>query len=200
MSRLKRSSEVGILGICSRRALLCAGGVALLSALCPRHAAASVFRALSLEALLGASARVSLVTTLAAECRYVDIAGSRRIVTDTRVRVERAVAGETTDSELMIRTLGGVVGDQGERVEGEAELALGESGLLFLVRLDGGEHGVVGMAQGHYPLRTDSAGVRRLALSPHLPRVLRSSAIPAGERLAGLSVDAAERLLRTVRR
>jgi hypothetical protein len=185
---------------CSRRTLLRAGCLGVVSALVARNAEASVFRALSLDALIGASARVGVATSLAAECRYAEIAGVRRIVTDTRVRVDRALVGETTDTELLIRTLGGVVGDQGERVEGEAELRINESGLLFLVPLDGGEHGVVAMAQGHYPLRADGAGVHRLALSPRLPRMLRASALPAGERLVGLSVDAAERLIRGVRR
>jgi hypothetical protein len=198
---VKVPSEIRMSESCSRRAFLRAGCFGILSVLATRPAAASVFRAISLETLLQASARVSVVTALAAECRYAEVAGTRRIVTDTRVRMERTLAGVAdSETELMIRTLGGVVGDQGERVEGEALLSLGESGLVFLVPLRSGEQGIVAMAQGHYPLRADAAGVRRLGLSPRLPRMLPSSAVSAGERLLGLSVEAAERLMRQVRR
>lgn len=184
---------------CSRRSLLRAGGVGLAALLLPEAAEASVFRALSIEALVGASERVSLVNALAAECHYQDIAGARRIVTDTRVRVERPIRGSTSESELMVRTLGGIVGNQGERVDGEAALVLGESALLFLLRLEDGEHGVVGMAQGHYPLRADGSGLRRLRLSPRLPPVVRANGVPASARLAGLAIDAAAQLIREAR-
>src|SRR5690606_40884069 len=59
-------------------------------------------------------------TALEATCRFEYIGGKRRIVTDTRFAVEAPLAkAEPGESEVLVRTLGGVIGDLGELVRSE---------------------------------------------------------------------------------
>ena len=74
------------------------------------------------------------------------------------------------ETELIVRTLGGKVGRLGERVDGQAQLVIGEACVIFLLQGPDSVHYVNGMAQGHYPLRGASA--RRLIKSPDLPTIL----------------------------
>jgi hypothetical protein len=166
------------MGQVTRRGLLIGLGTgAALSAFGVR-ASATVARSLTLPALVQSSRRIVVVTALAAESRYEELGRRRRIVTDTRVRVEEALAkGERVESELMVRTLGGSVGRVGELVHGQARLALGQACVTFLLQGPEGLHYVNGMAQGHYPLTQDS--LRRLMKSPDLGELLdaKSSAV-----------------------
>jgi hypothetical protein len=73
------------------------------------------------------------------------------------VHVDTAVAGELgTSAETWVRTLGGVVGNVGQRVEGEAVLTVGRPCLLFLRKgpVDG-FYDVTARAQGQFPLVID---------------------------------------------
>jgi hypothetical protein len=90
----------------------------------------------------------------------------RRIVTYTRVSVGQVVYGPAAPKDVWVRTLGGVVGDIGQRVEGEAVLVPGERSVLFLKATAEGTHHVVEMAQGHYLVRLEG-GAARLRPSPH---------------------------------
>jgi hypothetical protein len=155
----------------------------------PSKASATIVHALSLPALVQGSRRIVVVTALDAESHFEELGRRRRVVTDTRVRVEEAVAkGEGVDRELLVRTLGGAVGRLGERVDGQAQLVIGEPCVTFLLQGPDGLHYVNGMAQGHYPLRGSST--RRLVGSPDLPEILnfQSSAVKA---LAGSELGAA---------
>lgn len=144
-----------------------------------RVAHATTLRALTLEELSQESERILVGTALDASSHWATVGGRRRIVTDTRWRVEDAIAkGAPRDAEVMIRTLGGRVGDVGAIVHGEAELALEEQSVLFLRNLPDGAHRVLGMSQGHYPLRADTERVLRLLASP------RSGEVAASERAA----------------
>lgn len=181
----------------SRRGCLALAGASLACVLDARHAEAAVFRALSLQSLLRASHNVSAVTVLLAECHYVTMGSSRRIVTDTRVQIESALGrGSAGDAEVLVRTLGGVVGERGELVDGQAVLGTGERAVLFLGRSVPGLYFVVGMAQGHYPIRRGEDGTSRLASSPRLPKLLQTSGVGAAELLVGRSVDHARRVIR----
>jgi len=133
-------------------------------------ASATIVRALSLPALVQQSRHIVVVTALDAQSHFEEFGRRRRIVTDTRVRVEEVVAKDkTADRELMVRTLGGAVGDLGERVHGQAQFAFGEPCVAFLLQGPDGLHYVNGMAQGHYPLRE---ATRKLAGSPDLPKII----------------------------
>jgi hypothetical protein len=184
------------MGSLSRRALLGSAAAGALGVLSPARAAASLARGLALEELVRSSARGIVGVPLASECRYADIGGQRAIVTDTRVRVEEHFFARAPESlELIVRTLGGVIGDLGERVDGQAALRLGEPGVVFLSLSRENVEFVTGMAQGHYPLRSDARGVLRLRPSSNLPRLLKPERA-AAFRLSGRDLASVRTLLR----
>jgi hypothetical protein len=156
-------------------------------------ASATVVRSLSLSALVRGSRRIVVVTALGSASHYEELGRRRRIVTDTRVRVDEGIAKtDDLDSELMVRTLGGSVAGVGELVHGQAQLVLGEPCVAFLLQGPDGLHYVNGMAQGHYPLR---GAERRLTRSADLPKILDfdSSAVKA---LVGSELGAASQRIR----
>jgi hypothetical protein len=143
-------------------------------------ASATVMRAMPLSALVQTSRRIVVVTALSAESHFEELGRRRRIVTDTRLRVEEGLAkADGMDSEILVRTLGGAVGELGERVHGQAQLVLGEPCVAFLLQGPEGLHYINGMAQGHYPLTNDTR--RLLQQSPDMPKIVDfdSSAVKA---------------------
>ncbi len=161
----------------------------------PRSAEASVAVLISLEDLTAASTYVVIATAGEQRSAWEETPSGKRIVTYTRMKIDRSVAGPA-ETELWVRTLGGIVDKIGQSVSGEARLATGSRSMLFLSRIDVGLV-VAGMAQGHYPIVDDAAAPAatrpRLAGSPDagmlLPR--RGPTISARERLVGLSVEEA---------
>lgn len=152
----------------------------------PRRAQASIARAVTLKEL-SADSQISVVgTALDAQSRWETVAGRKRIVTTTRLRVNETIAGSAPGAELLVRTLGGQVGDVGQVVHGEALLLIGEDSVLFLADIGGGEHAVSAMAQGHYPIRGT------LRPSPRLSE-LRGVAGSAVQDLVGQSLSEARR-------
>jgi hypothetical protein len=152
-------------------------------------------RTLSLSDLVKRSKSTLLLTGLAKRSSWQTLGGSRRIVTETRARVDELVTGaDPSSAEVLLRTLGGRVGHIGQLVEGEAEIALGEGCLAFLTEFEPLIYGVTAMAQGHYPIVSDARG-RLLAASHRLPALLPgpSSAVT---RLVGRSVAEAVALVR----
>ncbi|MEZ4225093.1 MAG: hypothetical protein R3B13_29340 [Polyangiaceae bacterium] len=158
------------------------------------RATASLARSLSLAEMVRASSSCVLATALAAESRWETIGPNRRIVTTTRVRVHENWGGLTAEGELLVRTLGGRVGDTGQIVHGEAMLLIGQRAGLFLLPEEGGRHALTGMAQGHYPSRRDDRGVERLRRSPRLPELVDDGGAQA--QLAGQSLVDARKLVR----
>src|SRR5689334_11269613 len=131
-----------------RRGVLSLMG-ALAVGLADSRAFASVARGLTLRDLVLKSQSAVLMTGLARHASWQTVGGSRRIVTETRARLDQLVTGaDPSSSEVLVRTLGGRVGQIGQLVEGEAELTLGEACLVFLTELDPLVYGVTGMAQG----------------------------------------------------
>ena len=162
-----------------------------------RAAHATLARGLTLDELVRQTAQGIVATPLEAHCEWATFGRTEVIVTETRVRVEGTLLG-TAPSELLVRVLGGSVGELGVRVDGQAELRLGEPGVLFLT-LAGAEAFVVGAAQGHYPLSRAAQGVARLTPSPRLPRLLKPDG-SAVQRLSGRTLGEAADLVRAVRR
>lgn len=180
----------------SRRGLFVGSGGLLATALLGKPASATIARSLSLQALVRGSRRVAIVTALAAESHFEELGRRRRIVTDTRVRIEEHIAKEELrESEVLVRTLGGSVGRLGELVHGQAQLVLGEPCVAFLLQGPDGLHYFNGMAQGHYPLSGDAG--KRLLRSPDLPELLNfeGSAVKA---LVGSELAPARERIRTV--
>ncbi|MBK8997714.1 MAG: hypothetical protein IPM35_18460 [Myxococcales bacterium] len=158
-----------------------------------RPARASIARALSLRELVRSSERALVGTALDTESRFESVGGRRRIVTYSRLRVEERLGGPGDESELLVRTLGGKVGDVGQVVHGEALLLLGEPALVFLGPSPEGPLVVTAMAQGHYPIRADKRGERRLSPSPRLAELVGDG---AARELAGKRVAEATGLVR----
>ncbi len=163
-------------------------------------AEASVSREIPLPFLARKASRIVVGT--AAESHSVwelDDGGARRIVTYHRVRVERQVSGASA-SEVWVRLLGGTVETIGQRVEGEASLRPGLQALLFLSERRDGTFGVLGMAQGLYPMQAGSDGVARLGRPRFMGILVRGQATQAAHAiLPGKAIDDAVRLIQEAR-
>ncbi len=168
----------------------------------PRPALAAVAVQLSLEELTSASSLVVVATPQEQTSIWEDLPSGRRIVTYTKLKVDRGIVGEP-EQELWVRTLGGVVDKIGQSVSGEARLVPGEKALLFLAKTKEALV-VTALAQGHYRLVQPSSKDQpvRLAPSPDagtlLPR--RGPAISAREELVGKTVDEAVQAISRARR
>lgn len=118
-------------------------------------ARATITEAMDLRALVRDSDHVVLATVISTEARYDHL---DRIVTDATLRVDERMWGPAREgSTVVVRRLGGVLGDVGLRVEGEATFEPGERVILFARTLR--SEGVlrpVGMSQGVLPVRTGS--------------------------------------------
>ena len=134
---------------------------------------ASLSRAVSLEELSRTSTAAALVVPLQQRSEWQ---GSR-IVTLTRVRVERVVAGKNVSSEIEIRTFGGRVGKIGQAVSGEAELVVGQRSLLFLREL--GNHTALVSARAQGMFRIEEGSAPRVVASPHVGHLLPSARMKA---------------------
>lgn len=185
----RRQVLQGIGGVCA--GTLCGlSGVAV-----PRTAWASTARAISLPQLVGLSQHALVGTPTGATSRWETVGGSRRIVTYVTVEVSHPIDGRPPgDTALMVRTLGGTVGDIGQLVHGEARLELGAPSVVFLTTDVDGVLGVTAMAQGHYPLGFDSDKIARLRASPDMPSLVdvKDSAV---QRLVRRTVLEAEQLV-----
>lgn len=176
-----------------RRRALAMLAAALLAMLLPHGAGASLARAVTLPQLVARSEQIVVGTPLEAHGRWETIGGHRRIVTYTRVHVDAAIDGGG-QSEILIRTLGGHVGDIGQVVSGEAVLSIGQTALLFVGRSADGVPAIAAMAQGHFPLGRDAHGTLRLRPSPRLAELVGAQH-SAVRRLVGRSIPEAEQLI-----
>jgi hypothetical protein len=169
-------------------------GIGIATLAWPKAGQATTARAVSLHDLVQRSARIARTTALESSAHTEDIGGTRHIVSYTRLRVDDLIHGASGESEILVRTLGGRIGELGEIVHGEAELALNESCLVFLHTNPDGIEQVTAMAQGHYPLALDAAGAPRLHASRNMPHLL-GSAPSAVAQLNGLRFTEARSLI-----
>jgi hypothetical protein len=170
------------------------GTAAAGAALYTRPGNATLVRGLPLPVLVQRSQRIVVLEPLASSSRYAEIGGRKSIVTDTRVRIHEAWAGNG-DSELLLRTLGGRLDGVGELVHGQPVLELGTRALAFLkLGRDRQEWWTTGMAQGHYPL-TDATQASRLLASRGLPDIVNVET-SAVRRLVGKKLGEARELVR----
>jgi hypothetical protein len=178
-----------------RRGFVRVAALGALGAVFSKQAFASVARAVPLEALTQRSQHVLLGEPLDSYCVWERLGGRKHIVTYTRVRAHELLSGaDPKADELLVRTLGGTVGELGELVHGEAVLQLGHRSVMFVMP-SRDALAVTAMAQGHYPLRRDGAGLERLLRSPHAAELV-GEAGSAVERLPGLQVPEARSLLK----
>lgn len=180
-----------------RRGFVRVAALGVAGSLLGRVARASVARAVPLEALTGRSKHVVLGEPLDSYCVWERIGARKHIVTYTRVRAHEILAGKDPQSEeLLVRTLGGQVGELGELVHGEAVLRIGVRSVVFTMPSQDAL-AVTAMAQGHYPLRRDVAGLERLLRSPQANELIEEAG-SAVKRLPGLQLSEARSLLQQV--
>jgi hypothetical protein len=175
----------------------------------PRSAAASTFIEMTVADLVATSTLVAAGTPLESTSLWEDSEGGRgrRIVTYTRLRIDRIIDG-SPQAEVWVRTLGGHVGDLGQHVDGEAVLVTARPGLFFLSAMPAGTHSVVGMSQGQYPLEAEAGGtVLRLRPPQGLGRLLdklggpkATDRPPARLELVGRTLDDVAQLVAAERR
>ena len=159
-----RAERIGRRGLF---ALVGAGaGAWLVARALPRAAAQAA--PVTLAELRAASDCCVLGRTMAAESRWMVIAGARRIATDHRLQIDEVFEGATEAREITVRTLGGRVGRIGQRAFGEAQLRPGAQAVLFLARIEPGLYVVTDMAGGHFPVeqRAGAMHMRAVAGAP----------------------------------
>jgi hypothetical protein len=179
----------------SRRQVLGTMGLGGAVLALPRLASATLARAITLPELVGLSQFALVGTATDASSRWESVGKTRRIVTYVRLEVTQPIDGRPPpDTALMLRTLGGRVGDIGQLVHGEARFELGKNSVVFLSPDEDGVLGITGMAQGHYPLLTAAGDVARLSSSPNIPALVRIEG-SAVQRLARRTVVEAEGLV-----
>jgi hypothetical protein len=167
----------------------------LMAAAFSADARASVSIAVTWEGLLRESTAAAVVTPAESHGAWEN----GRIWTYTRLHVDRVIAGDlATGSDAWVRTMGGVVGEIGQIVEGEAILAQGQPSLLFLRAGPPGAFELTARGQGQFPVVAAKEGaparlIRNRAAGEILaPRHLVVSTIAtrlAGDVLHDRSVD-----------
>jgi hypothetical protein len=182
----------------SRRSLVLGGLATVAGVATAGRAGASVARALTLGELVHQSRHALVGTPLELFGQWETVGRRSRIVTYTLVRADHALDGQPpATSEIMVRTLGGRVGDIGQTVPGEAMLVLGRPASIFVEDLSRDLFAVTGMAQGHYPVQADDQGVKRLRAAAGLVELLGGAnlADSAVHRLDGRTVTEVEGLV-----
>lgn len=107
--------------------------------------AASSLIPLRLDELTASADQIIVGTVESQQAQFA--AHGERIITEVRIHISRSLRGAAPGSVLVVRHLGGVVGNIGQRVCGEAAFQTGEEVLLF-AELRRGSLYPVGMAQG----------------------------------------------------
>jgi hypothetical protein len=174
-------------------ALVVAAAAAVPTALATSDAQASVSIAVTWDGLVRESTFAGMVTPTSA----TSVWESGRIYTYTQVHVDRVLAGDAGGaSDLWVRTMGGIVGNLGQVVDGEAVLTTGRPSLLFLHAGPTGAFQVTARGQGQFPLVLDAKSVLRLSRSSSVgglvsPKRSTTSAAPilAVEMVHGRLVD-----------
>lgn len=173
-----------------------AGGFA--TAALPGAGWASTALAVSLPQLVGLSQYALVGTPTDASSRWERVGSSQRIVTYLRIEVSHPIDGRPPpETTLLVRTLGGTVGEIGQLVHGEARLELGNPAVVFLTPNAEGVLGVTAMAQGHYPLTFEADKIARLRASPDMPALVDVEGC-AVQRLVSRTVVEAEQLVSAI--
>jgi hypothetical protein len=151
--------------------------LAILFCALARPASASVQVAVLFDDLVRDSNAVCVFTGLEQKTAWED----GRIFTRTRVRCDQSFAGELKQGqEAWIRTMGGVVGDIGQSVSGEASLGVGSAAIVFVHAGPLGVYEVTARGQGHFPVPAVAADKPKKAVrGPDVGAVL--AAQPAAE-------------------
>lgn len=131
--------------------------------LLPGLAAATIIVPRTLEEMARESAAVVRAKVVQRQSAWDD--DHRRIHTFAELQVLETVHGGGLGDTLVVRTMGGEVGDIGMRVSGTASFTVGEEVLVFLRAdpVDATRFQVIGMSQGKYTI--DRAGPTPMAVA-----------------------------------
>lgn len=133
-----------------KRSLAAAAAAVALLILATAPASASVVEALDLGQLVRRADQVVVGRATGTRSSWDD---RHRIVTDVTVRVEQSMKGGAgAGDEIVVRQLGGAIGDLGMRVAGEPTIGTGDRMVLFGRRTRAGRLRPVGMSQGVLPV------------------------------------------------
>jgi hypothetical protein len=156
------------------------------------RAEAAVVVAHTLPELVKRSPHVVVAKAVERRSLWEVAAGSKRIVTYTKLEVQDVIYGKPGKT-VWVRTLGGAVGRIGQQVAGEARFQLKHRSIVFLFPTADGKTVVTGAAQGHFPLKRPKAkgGPATVKLSRSLGKVLprRGPSISVQERLMHKRLD-----------
>ena len=144
---------------------------------------ASVSIAVTWEGLVSQSSAVAVLTAVESHGAWEN----GRIFTYTRLHVDRAVEGDmATGGEVLVRTLGGVVGEIGQRVEGEAAFDVGKPCLVFAHPGPPGAYVVTARGQGAFPVvpGAEPQAPPRVTKGASLGGLIPPAAVGAKPRLA----------------
>ena len=141
-----------------RRRRLVAFCCAIAAVMAVAPAAASVVRAMSLEDLVRAADCIVLAR---ARPSVVVAEANGSLFTATEFDVEELLLGPATTTRVRVRTEGGTLGSQHERIEGEPSFRAGQTYLLMLRHHPAGGLASVAMAQGAFLVGDDNGLVSR---------------------------------------
>lgn len=157
----------------------------------PAHATVALL--MSTEDLVKVSTHIVVAEPVERFSKWEEVGGSKRIVTYTRLSVLEGIVDAPEADSVWVRTLGGKVDKIGQAVAGEAEFTMNEPSVVFLAKTRD-TLVVVGMAQGHYPLK-EVEGERVLRASPDLGTLVKKKGDTrrsAQEELIGQRLSAAK--------
>lgn len=112
--------------------------------------------------------RAAIIVTGVVEDIHSDYAADRSMIyTYITIRVSRTLKGDLPDGKLMLRQLGGTVGDETVWLAGAPEYMIGEELLVFagpFIQTD--YFGVLGIFYGRYEIETDPSTGRKTVRGP----------------------------------
>jgi hypothetical protein len=87
-----------------------------------------------------------------------------KIYTYITISTQTFLKGDDRPQEMVIKKLGGEVGDIGMLVEGTSVFEEGEEVLLFLRKGRNGFHRIIGFSQGKFSIETDPVSQRKMLI------------------------------------
>ncbi|MDI1251268.1 MAG: hypothetical protein PSV13_20565 [Lacunisphaera sp.] len=120
--------------------------------------------------------------------------GSRKIITKVELEVREVVAGTPTQP-LVLRMMGGKVGNDEMMLEGAPQFKVGEEGIYFVQGNGRQVYPLVAMMHGVYPIMREAAGREYMAQSNQVPlQDLSEVALPMAQ---GNAAELQRRMRRT---
>ena len=145
----------------SFRTVASALGLAMTLSGLPSIGWATIMVPLTIEQMAGEAAAVVRGRVVEQSARWDDLATRKHIFTLTTIEVLEAIHGEATPGlRLVVRALGGEVGDVGMKVAGTPRFSIGEEVVVFARRHPGSatDYQVIGMSQGKFRIERGEDG------------------------------------------